>query len=65
MRVMYCDVVVNRLATSINISEKQKDIYLIEDQTKSIKISVLPADATDKSVNWKSSDTLVGDIVLL
>lgn len=58
----FCNVVVNRLATSINIDEKPKDIYLIENQTKSFTFSVLPEDATDKSVEWKTSDFYIASV---
>lgn len=55
-----CDVVVTVPVQSVSIQPDQ--ITLEEEETAHLEAIVLPADATDKSVSWSSSDPSVATI---
>lgn len=55
-----CTVYVKVRATDIEISSSSIKVY--ETKSKTLKANVLPADASNKSVTWKSSDTTVAKV---
>ena len=55
-----CTVYVKVRATDIQISSTSIKVY--ETKTKTLKATVLPADASNKSVIWKSSDTKIAKV---
>lgn len=58
----YCDIVVNKLATGLKTNVSNNQIYLVEGQETKVEYSVLPDDASDKSIHWSSSKYQVVDI---
>ena len=56
-----CSLTVNRLVTSITM-DKTQYTFLAIDGTLTLAPTVLPTDATDKSVSWKSSNTSVATV---
>ena len=55
-----CTVYVKVRATDIQISSTSIKVY--ETKAKTLKATVLPADASNKSVIWKSSDTKIAKV---
>lgn len=55
-----CTVYVKVRATDIEISSASIKLY--ETKSKTLKATVLPADASNKSVTWKSSDTKIAKV---
>lgn len=55
-----CTVYVKVRATDVEISSSSIKVY--ETKSKTLKATVLPADASNKSVTWKSSDTKIAKV---
>ena len=55
-----CNVTVKRLATSISLNKTSATLYL--DQTVQLTATVSPSNATDKTVNWSSSDNSIAKV---
>lgn len=55
-----CTVTVKVIATGIELSETSFKMY--ETKTKTLKATVLPEDATNKEVKWKSSDSKIATV---
>ena len=55
-----CNVTVKRLATSISLNKTSATLYL--DQTVQLTATVSPSNATDKTVNWSSSDNSIATV---
>lgn len=57
-----CKVTVSQLVTSINIESGKTTYTLVQGSHYRLNYSVLPADATNKKLKWKSSNSLVASI---
>lgn len=55
-----CTVTVNVLAQSVSLS--RTSLALVAGDTATVTASVLPADTTDKTVTWQSSNTVVAGV---
>ena len=55
-----CTVYVKVRATDVEISSSSIKVY--ETKSKTLKATVLPAEASNKSVTWKSSDTKIAKV---
>lgn len=60
MVVAACSVTVKVKATGISVSSTS--IKLFEGKTKTLTATILPEDATNKNVTWKSQDTKVAKV---
>lgn len=52
-----CEVTVIQPVSGISLNEKE--IELIEDEVKKLNVTIIPANASNKDVNWTSSDVSV------
>ena len=55
-----CTVTVKVIATGIELSETSLKMY--ETKTKTLKATILPENATNKTVKWKSSDSEIATV---
>ena len=55
-----CTVTVKVIATGIELDQTSFKIY--ETKTKTLKATILPEDATNKKVTWKSSDSKIATV---
>lgn len=55
-----CTVTVKVIATGIELDQTSFKMY--ETKTKTLKATILPENATNKSVKWKSSDTKIATV---
>ena len=62
-----CEVTVVQLVTGLNISingssRNMKELDLVEGQSQRITIDVIPSDATNKKIKWRSSNFMIAGI---